>query len=479
MTINATGVVAASSVNAELLASSSAPLEMSSALVRYLANKPTPGSPISLSELRGATFAATVSDISVPSGSNGISTTGGSSVAVTPNGQIACFVCKSTKVFETPSNGQYSGGGAVLIYELSAAGVYQLINTFVFKSDSYWSGPSQISISDDGTRIVAVGATSAGYTHPDTGPYLYVKTGFVTYYKSAGVWVQGSINLMDDVYQAGTLGVSPAIAQYTCISGDGSTACVSGMERSSTDIRVDVGAVYVYTWAGSGNWTRVQKIKPSGTTQAPYSGVQLSSNGAVMLVSNSSKAWIYRKSSSYVFEREYTPSLGGVTQKDASLSTATSINTFSSAHNYVLSPTGNKLSAACLVRVAPSTHGCVMMCSFTSTSLTQDKLTSAFVNTDSTFPLFQSMSLSVSPDGRRLCMASRSYNSSYVTNGTALQFWFMHPTTDAWVYQGSYARSYASPGSSEPLYSHTALRAGGKLGAAAMYSNNVVGQINS
>ena len=487
MTLPASGVLAASAVNTELQLSSTAPFQMSDVLVRYLAKKQTAGSPISMADLRGRSFTASLSDINPPVGADNISTVQ-SPVCVSANGNVMALCASSTGSNAIVGGVNVrTGGGAVLIYERNSSGVFQLVSTFVYPSFGVGNEANCISVNDDGTRVVVTNAINAnGFTHPSSGPTNWFWDGAVeTFYKSAGSWSRGTPVYTDYVYWSGYYGVSTTRTRHVSISADGTTMVVCGDERGDPAGSGEVGALYVYTWAGSGTWSRVQKIKPSGTTANPYYNVQLSADGNTMLVAaggSSTAAWVYKRSAgTYTFFASYEPSLTGVIASNPDLTGSTGVR--GEFGGYVLSRDGLHIMARVYALKSGVTLRRHVWCDIGSSSITAQQVLRVIPSSFGTAPSSTEYSgwHCLSGDGTRMCLAFRTINSSYYTTGTYMVFLFRHPTTGVWTYQGSVGVTYSSGSSSNMYYYIPSLNSDGTIGACStvQFSPNLVAQINS
>lgn len=485
MTLPASGVLAASAVNTELQLSSTAPFQMSDVLVRYLAKKQTAGSPLSMADLRGRSFTASLSDINPPAGSDAINTTQ-MSVCVSANGNTLAVLATSNRVLSPTTGELISGGGAVLIYERNSSGVFQLASTFLIRS---WGMPNEafgVAVSDDGSRVVAVGARGPGFTHPSSGPTWYYNGAAETFYKSAGSWLQGTQVQTDYVYWTGYSGPNTSASRHVAISADGSTMVMCADERGDPAGSTEVGALYVYTWAGSGTWSRVQKIKPSGSTANPYYHVQLSADGNTMLVAaagSSTAAWVYKRSAgTYTFFASYEPSLTGVIASDPDLTGSTGVR--GEYGGYVLSRDGLHIMARVYALKSGVTLRRHVWCDIGSSSVTAQQVLRLI---PSSFGIITSINTEysglhcLSGDGTRVCLAFRTVGSSFQTVGTYMVFWFRHPVTGVWTYQGSVGVTYSSGSSSNMSYYLPSLNSDGTVGACStvQFSPNLVAQINS
>lgn len=488
MTLPSSGVLAASAVNTELQASSSAPFQMSDAVVRYLAKKQAAGSPISMADLRGRSFTAALSDINPSVGADNVSTSN-SSVAVSDNGNTMVVLASSNRTI-APTGELTSGGMTVLVYERNSSGVFVLNSTFVCRSfGGFGNIKNAACISADGTRIVVSGALGPGFTDASTGSFWHYRGALVTLYKSSGSWVQGT-DVLTDVINWSGYQLAVAGFQMVSMSADGSTIVASTEERSDVAGGGTVGAVYVYSYAGSGTWTRTQKIKPSGTTSNPWFNAQLSADGNTLLTTASSFssnyiAWVYKKvAGTYTFFTSYTPSLSGVVTGDADINGSSSFGS-ESPYSYSLSRDGTFF----MVRVYAVKSGVrrkrVVVCGIGVSSVTQDAM---FKPVPSSFGMLPggteefTGTYCISGDGTRACFALRTLNSySEGTTGTYLLFWFKHPTTGVWTYQGSAGVTYPSASNSNPGYSIPALDNQGSIGvcSSSSFSPNVVVQITS
>lgn len=476
MTLPSSGVLAASAVNTELQVSSSTPFQMSDALVRYLAKKQTAGSPISMADLRGKSFTASLSDINPPVGSDNINVSQGS-VGISANGNTMVVVGTSSRTLS--GSELVSGGGAAMVYERNSSGVFQLVSTFLFRSYAAFNEPGMVSITDDGTRVCVAGALGPGFTHPSSGPTNWFYNGGVaTFYKSSGTWVRGADVYTDYVYWSGYPGPVTSPTRHVTLSADGSTMVASADERGDPAGSGNVGAVYVFAYAGSGTWTRTQKIKPSGTTSNPYYRAQLSADGNTLLVCGST-AWLYKNSGgSFSFFLSYSASITGVVAADPDINGASS-----SFIGYpVLFMSGAGMAVPFTAVKGGIKRKRVIVCSIGASSVSQDSM---FMPVPSSFGIgpFSTEympNFCVSADATRMCFALYTANSSFETTGTYLLFWFKHPTTGAWVYQGHVGTAYPSP-PGNMYYYIPVLNSDGNVGACStvQFSTNLVIQITS
>lgn len=486
MTLPSSGVLAASAVNTELQASSSAPFQLSDALVRYLAKKQAAGSPISMSDLRGRSFTATLSNINPPSGSDNINTSQ-RSIHVSANGNVMAVLANSNgSTAVVGSANVRTGGGAVLIYERNSSGVFQLASTFLFPSYGPTNEAHGVSVNDDGSRVVVAGAVEAnGFTHPSSGPTNWFWNGAVeTFYKSSGSWVRGTPVTTDYVYWSGYFGPTTSGTRHVSLSGDGSTMVVSVDERGDPPGSGTVGAIYVYTYVGSGTWTRTQKIKPTGTTSNPYYHVQLSTDGNVLLVgagSSPTAAWVYKKvSGSYTFFASYEPALTGIIASDPDLAGSTGVR--GEYAGYELSRDGQHIMARVYAQKSGVTLRRHVWCDIGPSSITPQQVLrlvpSSFGIISYTSTEYSGL-LCLSGDGNRVCLGFRTVGSSFQTTGTYMVFWFRHPTTGVWTYQGSVGTAYDSP-PGNAYYYQPSMNTDGTVGACAtVATSNLVVQITS
>ena len=489
MTLPSSGALAASAVNTELQLSSNVPFQLSDVLVRHLAKKQTAGSPISMADLRGRSFTAILSDINPPAGTNGINTSQ-RSAAISYDGNVVAVVGSSNQVY---SGGQLiSGGGALMIYERNSSGVLQLTATFIFTSQVAFNDRGVVAISDDGSRIVVSGLVGPAFTHPSSGPTnFYYNGGVATFYKSSGSWTRGTDVFTDFIYWSGYFGLVTSPTRNISISSDGSTMAVSADERGDPAGSGNVGAVYIYSYTGSGSWVRTQKIKPSGSTVQPYYHVQLSADGNTMLVGTDGfsslprPAWVYKRSSgTYSFFASCSPSITGVVASDPDLSVSTNLR--GEYGGYFLTRDGNNIMARVaatkgsnLIRrhvwysIGVSTISPVQVIRTVPPSFGTQPLGS---NTED-FPV----RFWLSGDGRRMCGAFSTVNSSFLVTATYMVFWFRHPTTDVWVYQGATGVTYSTPSSANMRYYEPCLNGSGDIGACSTIqsSPNLVIQMSS
>jgi hypothetical protein len=311
MTIPASGGFSLASVNTELLLPSNTPTSLNDSLVRFLARKQTAGSAISMADLRNHSFSTAFEYGGVPV--TGGLNTNNSSVHMSLDGSTVVVNCTSTPVYSDST--WMDGGGALVFYTKDVNGSYVYNTHLLLKRSSQSNTYDTVSISSDGSIVTVCALYESA--PPETNRYS-----FVTAYKSGGTWVLGP-KVYGDLIDNPVYSSPDRARPVSCsLSSDGQTLLVCASERDYTNMTVNVGSLSIYSYTGSGTWTRVQKIKPaddSAGNSMPHDYAHLSGDGLTIV--------------SYEYNYGTSPSLGRLRVYTKSGGTFSVASTFQVAYN--------------------------------------------------------------------------------------------------------------------------------------------------